>query len=84
MVAGQILGLNLAAGSAEARHSPVQAVVPATMPETTMMPADVYFGRAEEAKDKREAIKQKTMKQRRQLNRQMAPNILSLEWRIFS
>jgi transposase InsO family protein len=49
-----------------------------------LTPADVYFGRAEEVKSKREEIKQKTMKQRRQLNRQMAPNTLSLEWRILS
>ena len=45
-----------------------------------LTPADVYFGRVEEVKDKREEIKQKTMKQRRQLNRQMAPDALSLEW----
>jgi len=45
-----------------------------------LTPADVYFGRIEEVKGKREEIKQKTMKQRRQLNRQMAPNTLSLEW----
>jgi putative transposase len=49
-----------------------------------LTPADVYFGRAEEVKDKREEIKQKTLQQRRQLNRQMTPNALSLEWRILS
>lgn len=49
-----------------------------------LTPADVYFGRAEEVKDKREEIKKKTLKQRRQLNRQMAPNTLSFEWQILS
>ena len=39
-----------------------------------LTPADVYLGRAEEVKDKREEIKQKTLNQRRQLNRHMAPN----------
>jgi len=44
-----------------------------------LTPADVYLGRAEEVKDKRKEIKQKTMKQRRELNRQMAPNAISLK-----
>ena len=45
-----------------------------------MTPAEVFFGGAEEIKGKREEIKQETMKQRRQLNRQMATNTLFLEW----
>ena len=49
-----------------------------------LTPADVYFGRVEEVQDKRKEIKQKTLKQRRQLNRQMTPNTLSLEWRSLS
>jgi putative transposase len=44
-----------------------------------LTPTDVYFGRAEEVKDRREEIIQKTVKQRRQLNRQMASNTLSLD-----
>ncbi len=44
-----------------------------------LSPAAVYFGKAEEVKGKREEIKKETMKQRRQLNRQMAPDTLFME-----
>lgn len=47
-----------------------------------LTPADVYFGRAEEVKDRGQEIKQKTNNERRILNRQMDPKTLSLEWRI--
>jgi hypothetical protein len=35
-----------------------------------MVPADVYFGRAEEVKTRREQIKQATLEKRRRLHRQ--------------
>ena len=49
-----------------------------------MTPADVFYGRAQEVKNKREETKQKTLEQRRRLNRQMAQNDLSLRWQTLS
>jgi putative transposase len=46
-----------------------------------MTPADVFFGRVQEVKNKHEETKQKTLEQRRRMNRQMAQNDLSLGWR---
>lgn len=39
-------------------------------------PADMYFGRAKEIQSRREQIKEKTMSERRRLNRQQAANLL--------
>ena len=39
-------------------------------------PADVYFGRAKEIQSRREQIKQKTMRERRRLNRQQSISML--------
>ena len=44
-----------------------------------MTPADVYFGRAEEVKTRREQIKQATLKKRRQQHRQGVQDRLYLE-----
>jgi hypothetical protein len=41
-----------------------------------MTPADVYFGRVEEVKSKRERIKQVTMEERRRQHRQGVPDRL--------
>ena len=39
-------------------------------------PADIYHGRAKEIQSRREQIKQKTMRERRRLNRQPSENVL--------
>ena len=39
-------------------------------------PADVYYGRAKEIQSRREQIKQKTMRERRRLNRHQLENVL--------
>jgi len=41
-----------------------------------MTPADVYHGRVKEIQSRREQIKQKTMRERRRLNRQPSENVL--------
>jgi hypothetical protein len=42
------------------------------------MPADAYFDKAEEVKDRRKENKQKPLKQRHQLNQQMAQKLYLL------
>ena len=49
-----------------------------------MTPADVFYGRVQEVKNKREETKQKTLEQRRQYNRQTTLNDLSLGWQTLS
>jgi hypothetical protein len=49
-----------------------------------LTPHEIYFGKAKVVKDKREEIKRTTVKQRRRVNRQTAPNTLSLECRTLS
>jgi putative transposase len=44
-----------------------------------LTPADVYYGRAEEVKTRREQIKQETLEKRRQRHRQSVQDRLYLE-----